>query len=150
MVSSALHLPSDKEASAARDALRSVAVLSERPGPLTLQLSTADGSSAALELPVEVLTLLREILAHMANGSAVTILPVEAELTTQQAAELLGVSRPYLVRLLEDGKIPFTKVGTHRRILAADVLGYKAGRRLQSKALLDELADEAQELDLGY
>lgn len=150
MASSVLHLPSDDDAGAARVALRSVALLSGNMGPVSLHLRTADGASADLELPAEVLGLMREILAHMANGSAVTILPVEAELTTQQAAELLGVSRPYFVRLLEDGKIPFTKVGTHRRVLAVDVLGYREARRERSKALLDDLAVEAQELDLGY
>jgi len=150
MASSVLHLPSEDDAGAARVALRSVALLSGNMGPVSLHLRTADGASADLELPAEVLGLMREILAHMANGSAVTILPVEAELTTQQAAELLGVSRPYFVRLLEDGKIPFTKVGTHRRVLAVDVLGYREARRERSKALLDDLAVEAQELDLGY
>ncbi|MCB9650555.1 MAG: helix-turn-helix domain-containing protein [Deltaproteobacteria bacterium] len=150
MASSVLHLPSEDDAGAARVALRSVALLSGHVGPVSLHLRTADGASADLELPAEVLGLMREILAHMANGSAVTILPVEAELTTQQAAELLGVSRPYFVRLLEDGKIPFTRVGTHRRVLAANVLGYREARRARSKALLEELAAEAQELDLGY
>jgi excisionase family DNA binding protein len=86
----------------------------------------------------------------MANGHAVTVMPVQAELTTQQAADLLGGSRPYLVRLLEDGRIPFHKVGTHRRVRAADVMQYKARRRGESRQVLDELTREAQDLGLGY
>ncbi|MCU5787656.1 helix-turn-helix domain-containing protein [Alloalcanivorax marinus] len=103
-----------------------------------------------LVLPLQALELLRNILTEMAQGNAVTIMPVHAELTTQEAANLLNVSRPHLVKLLEDGAIPFSKVGTHRRIRFQDVMEYRAARNSESEAALQALADQAQEHDMGY
>lgn len=146
----ALNLPSDHDTSAAQaaiDVLRGVTV----PGDTKVRLRP-DHSTHEVEvvLPAEAVHLLVRVLTHMANGNAVTVLPVQAELTTQHAADLLGVSRPYLVRLLDEGKIPFHKVGTHRRVRAADLMAYQEQRRGKSKRLLDDLTEEAQELGLGY
>ncbi|WP_027878153.1 helix-turn-helix domain-containing protein [Meiothermus cerbereus] len=85
----------------------------------------------------------RELQEFLARGEPVRILPLEAELTTQQAAEILGVSRPYLIRLLEEGKIPHRKVGSHRRVLA-----YRETSRRQGRELLDRLIAESQALGL--
>jgi len=102
------------------------------------------------KLTPELAQLLQELLGALSRGEAVRIVPLEAELTTGQAAELLGVSRPYLVRLLEEGKIPYHKVGTHRRVRARDLLAYLEASRKRGRELLDELIGEAQELGLGY
>jgi excisionase family DNA binding protein len=134
------------------------APLSEEPAIRELDLLLAQsGPEQPLLLglgaqPRQVPETVREILARvvreLAQGNAVTIVPVHAELTTFQAAELLNVSRPYLVRLLDQGKIKYHKVGTHRRILAADLLMFKEGYRAKQHAALDEMAREAQEMGL--
>ena len=90
--------------------------------------------------------LLLDILEQMARGNAVTLMPVHAELTTQQAADLLNVSRTHLVQLLGEEKIPYRKVGTHRRVWAEDVLGYRRETERARRKALDELT----ELDEGF
>lgn len=103
-----------------------------------------------LILPRQAIGLLRDLLAEMALGNAVTVVPTHAEMTTQEAANLLNVSRPYLIKLLEEGEIPFTRTGSHRRIRYQDLLTYKEKREQISEQALQELASEAQELGMGY
>jgi excisionase family DNA binding protein len=105
---------------------------------------------AQVEIPAQALPLLVDILTQMGEGNAVTLVPIHHELSTQEAADLLNVSRPYFVNLLEEGKIPFRKVGTKRRILAKDVLAYKMKIDEARLKTLSELTDESQKLAMGY
>lgn len=103
-----------------------------------------------LILPRQALALLRDLLVEMAQGNAVTIVPTHAELTTQEAANILNVSRPHLVKLLEEDVIPFSRTGTHRRIRYQDLMAYRDLRNQDSRSALDELVSQAQENDMGY
>lgn len=115
-----------------------------------VSLAADDDSDTTLQIPGQVLRLLVDLLAQIANGNAVTIAPVHAELTTQQAADILNVSRPYLVKLIEERKIPYRRVGNRRRVLLTDLLAYKRINDVDRRALADELTADAQRLGLKY
>jgi len=101
-----------------------------------------------IKIPLRALSLLGEILKAMSEGKPISIVPLATEVTTQSAAEMLGCSRPYLVKLLEEGKIPFTKVGKHRRIKFEDVIKYKNQMKEAQKKHLIELMNSDEELGL--
>ena len=105
-------------------------------------------SGEELEIPGSVFGVLVRAVREMERGNGVTIIPVHAELTTQQAAELLNVSRPYLVRLLKEGEMPFHQVGRHRRVRVEDLLAYKEKRDSQRRHLLKKMVEEGQEAGL--
>ena len=139
--------PSPETSRAAGKALRS---LSNHEATGLVVRVREDHQAAEVELPPELVPLLVEVLGQIANGNGVRVVPVHAELTTQQAADLLNTSRPYLIKLLEGGTIPFHLTGTHRRVKLADLLAYKRIRDAERRVILDDLTSEAQELGLDY
>ena len=116
---------------------------------LTLKVTDTD-QEQPIELPPGAVLLLMDILEAMAAGRGVTIIPENAELTTVQAADVLNVSRPFLIKLLEERALPCRKVGAHRRIRMEDVMAYKARIDAERETVLDQLVAEAQESDMGY
>jgi excisionase family DNA binding protein len=145
----ALKFPNDETAEAAQTAVRSLDRVKVTQ-TAELRIGQVGGEEISVTLPADAVEMLLRVLSHLANGDAVSVVPVHAELTTQQAAELLGVSRPHLVHLLDDGRLPHRKVGTHRRVLLVDLLAYKERDREARRAVLDELTAEGQDLGLGY
>jgi excisionase family DNA binding protein len=141
--------PSKHDIELARASGQRLAPLARRGGPLTVRVRDAEHEES-LDLPAGAVKLLMAILEDMAAGRSVTLVPQNAELTTQEAADFLNVSRPFLVQLLEQKKLPFRLVGTHRRVRFEDVLRYKKDIDSKRREVLDELAAHAQELDMGY
>lgn len=121
-----------------------------KPPRLSISESVEKAGNERIELPAAAIQLLLRLLTEMAAGHAVMLIPVHAELTTQQAADLLGVSRPFIVRQVESGTLKHRKVGTHRRILVQDLLDYRRAMDAGRMKSLDELTAEAQRLGLGY
>lgn len=147
-MTAAIELPSPDDVTMARNAASALAMsLREATGgSIRVRADGAGGSSVVV--PRHAFELFLEVLDQMAHGNAVTLVPVHAELTTQQAAELLNVSRPYVIKLLESGRLPFHKVGTHRRIPAAALFAYKRQQAARAEETMAELARLSQELEL--
>ena len=141
--------PSARDAAMARVSGQVLSPFVQRKRSLTLKVREAD-QDRPLELPAGAVALLMDILEAMAAGRGVTLIPENAELTTVQAADVLNVSRPFLIKLLEDNVLPHRKVGKHRRVRMEDVMAYKAKIDRERESVLDQLAREAQELGMGY
>jgi excisionase family DNA binding protein len=138
-------VPSPEEALLAQKVSR--AIEQRAQDALRLQLSGAH-DVLTLELPPVATDLLMEILKQMAEGNAVSLVPIQPEVTTQQAADLLNVSRPYLVGLIEKGKLPARMVGNQRRLPLAEVLAYRRENQAQRREALKEMVALSQELGL--
>jgi excisionase family DNA binding protein len=140
--------PTEEVAALAADASRRLfrVIGAERRDTCVVRFESAPGEPVVL--PGAAVRLLAALLAELAKGNAVTLMPHHAELTTQEAADLLNVSRPYLVTLLESGALPHHKVGTHRRVRFSDLMIYKRRRDAESDAALRELSALSQDLDL--
>jgi len=144
-------LPDEKDIAAAAESRRQLAgFLSTKLETQRIEFLDDEQRPHSVQLPVYALRLLDTILSELALGNAVQVVPIHAELTTQEGADLLNVSRPHLVKLLDDNLIPHTKVGRHRRVKFADLMDYKQRRAAQSRKAMDELAAQAQELGMGY
>lgn len=141
--------PSAQDAAIARVSGQLLSRYARQKQPLSLRVTDAE-QEQPLELPAGAVALLMDILEAMAAGRGVTLMPENAELTTVQAADVLNVSRPFLIKLLDEGAIPHRKVGKHRRIRVEDVMAYKASIDREREAVLDQLVSEAQEQDMGY
>jgi excisionase family DNA binding protein len=139
--------PSDEDKALAAESIRRLSRHVRKPHKLTLRVKGQKGPDAELVLSAGAVKLLGTILTEIARGNAVAAVPVQSELTTQQAADLLNVSRPHLIKLLDQGTIPHHKSGSHRRVALKDVLDYKRSADQRREAVLAELADLGQELD---
>lgn len=144
-------LPTEAEATLAKESSRLLSLyLSSQEETQAIRVIDQGGEHEAVRVPTAAYRLLIDILAEMAQGNAVSLIPVHAELTTQEAADMLNVSRPYLIKLLDGGGIPFHKVGTHRRVYYQDLVNYKNRIDTERLKALDELTAQAQELNMGY
>lgn len=145
-----MKIPATQEIDLARESSQKLAAYIKSTAHPVFQLLKKDKAIETVTIPANALQLLITILSQMAKGHAVTLVPVHTELTTQEAADLLNVSRPYLVNLLEAGTIPFHKVGSRRRVLTKDILRYKEKIDKARLSILEELANEAQKHNMGY
>ena len=143
-------IPNAHDVELATESSRTLGAMTQTTGDPMLTVTGEGGITVQFRVPASALRLLSAALSEMARGNAVSLLPVKAELTTQQAADVLNVSRPYLVGLLEKGEMPFRMVGNQRRVRLHEVIAYKARTDIDRRAALDELAREARELKLGY
>ncbi|MBU9605072.1 helix-turn-helix domain-containing protein [Burkholderia multivorans] len=144
-------LPVEREMQMAVEAQRVLAAcLATRSDTQCIQIFDDENRAHQVELPTSALRLLVDILAELADGNAVKVVPVHAELTTQEAADLLNVSRPHLIKLLESNALPYRSTGEHRRVRLSDLMRYKAERDQESADAMEELSKQAQALRMGY
>lgn len=144
-------LPTPEEVTLARESSRALSAYLKTPADVQ-QIDFVDtkGTAHPVRVPQSALRLLIDVLTQIGEGNAVSIIPIHAELTTQEAADALNVSRPHLVQLLEVRQIPFHKVGKHRRVRYQDVMAYKQRIDDERQKALDALAEEAQKHNMGY
>ena len=144
-----LPIPSPEEMEMATESSRILAAhFNSQSNSQQITVKFENGKEQPLSIPSVAYELFIDILSQMSQGNAVTLVPVQAELSTQQAANLLNVSRPYLIKLLESNTIPHHKVGKHRRILAQDLYEYKSNLEAKRSKSLDELTSLSQEMGL--
>ncbi|HTU92833.1 MAG TPA: helix-turn-helix domain-containing protein [Gemmataceae bacterium] len=143
--------PSEADTQLARESSRRLAAHKlGRRSSVRIQILDDGKEAEAVAVPSSAFRLFLQLLTEMSQGNAVTLIPTRTELTTQQAADLLNVSRPYLVKLLDEGKIPHRSVGKYRRVRFDDLMDYKRKDDEARAKVLDQLAAEAQELGMGY
>ncbi len=131
-------------------ARRAVRAAIDNGGAVHVLTDKGEAADRDVTLPPEMMAVMLDALEHLAHGQAVSVIPAREEISTQQAADLLGVSRPFLVRLLDEGRLPFRKIGVRRRVRMKDVQAFKANEYGYRNALLDALAAEGQAIDAEY
>lgn len=139
--------PSESDADLARTASSKIIPFVRTQQPQSVHLTFTDGQESIV-LPAGSLAMFQSILEAMAAGHGVMVSPQHAELTTMEAADILNVSRPYLIGILDKKEIPFRLVGRHRRIRLDDILEYKERIDREREAILDQMVREAEELGL--
>jgi excisionase family DNA binding protein len=143
--------PTEADSRLAQESSRRLAPHLKDRGNLRLQVVSKSGPpEEPLAVPASVFRALFDMLTAMAEGKAVALIPIESELTSQQIANLLNVSRPFVVGLMDKGEIPHRKVGKHRRVRFGDLMAYKQQVEARQQKALEALAAEAQELNMGY
>jgi excisionase family DNA binding protein len=143
--------PSEADTLLARESSRRLATHKlGRRASIRIQLLDDGEKAETIAVPTSALRLFLHLLTEMSQGNAVTLIPTHAELTSQQAADLLNVSRPYLVKLLDEGRIPCRTVGKYRRVRFDDLMAFKRKDDEARAKVLDQLTAEAQELGMGY
>jgi excisionase family DNA binding protein len=143
----AVELPTSQVIELAKESSRALAKYAGQD-QVTLKITGEDGQSEDIILPGHIMEMLLKISTEMSQGKAISLIPVNAELTTQEGANMMNVSRPHLVKLLEQEVIPFHKVGTHRRIYLEDLITYIDEKSKARNKALDKLAALGQELGL--
>lgn len=150
IISDIVHPTQTEIQQAKESSLQLARILPQITNELIFQAKDAQGQTQELHLPASAVQFLLSLLSEMSQGHAVTLVPYHAEMTTQQAADFLNVSRPHLVNILEKGIIPFRKVGTHRKVLFSDIIAYQKETKHRREVALDDLTAQAQELGMGY
>lgn len=140
-------LPSEAEIIIAKESSRVLASHVRTAEPLRLRV-VGDPGKQTVDIPASAVRMLIHILEEMSHGNAVTLIPVHSELTTQEAADMLNISRPSLIQLLDEGKIEFRRVGTHRRVRFEGLMAYKRRADSERRAALAELATYDQKIGL--
>jgi len=136
----------DEEAVIAREAAAKLKPLAD--AKTDVKVRVVEKADVVVALPARAVALIVDFLVAMAERKPVSVIPHAAELTSQQAADYLNVSRPYLVGLLNKGEIPYRLVGTHRRVLVSDLMAYKRASDRSRRAAIKSMVEEGQELEL--
>ena len=143
-------VPTETEVLLAQESIQRLFSFIEKKNELSVRIKETGKKTEEITLPASAFSVLLNILTEIAQGHKVTLISEHTELTTQQAAEFLNVSRPFLVRMLDEGKIPCRKVGTHRRVLFSDLKSFNEQNKKERAKVLAELSEQAQRFDMGY
>lgn len=141
---------SKRDMEMARVAQRCIMEALDHSRAAAITLTTDTGEHPSVEVPPAALKLIGQVLGAMSEGRPITLMPTKQEFTTVEAAQFLNVSRPFLIKEIDEGRLPHRKVGTHRRIAFEDLIAYGQKMRENQAAALERMADNARELGLDY